>query len=44
MVREIYNIVSELKLFRLRLPSSEPVKGARVMIKDETRKYDKNVE
>jgi hypothetical protein len=44
MVKGIYNIVSELKLIRLRLLSLELVKGIRIIIKDEARKYDRNVE
>jgi hypothetical protein len=44
MVKEIYNIVSELKPVRLKLSSLEPVKGIKVMTKDEARKHDRNVE
>jgi hypothetical protein len=44
MVKRIYNIVSEFKLIRFKLPLSEPVKEIKVIIKDKARKYDRNVE
>jgi hypothetical protein len=44
MVKGMYNIVSELKPVRFRLPSSESEKEIKVITKDETRKHDRNVE
>jgi hypothetical protein len=44
MVKRMYNIVSELKLIKLRLPSSKPVKEIKIITRDEIRKHDRNVE
>jgi hypothetical protein len=43
ITRGMYNIVPELKPVRLKSSSSKLVKETRVMIKDEARKYDRNV-